>query len=474
MTITLRVDNLDSLPDGGPLAFTGHAPSFEVGREAHMDWTLPDPNRVISGRHCEFRFDNGAWWLNDVSRNGTYVNGHNTRVKSPYRVADGDRLQIGHYLISVSVSAEEDDYVPDGTSGQYQAPTSGGDGIWDTGAPAPAPISRRDLMPPPKRARRDADFAEQYLELPQMRSPDGVDPFATPAPPAPPSSPPQAHNPFGAPQADPFPRQPPAPPPHPAHSSYGPGPASEGFAPSPTPLPPSAPAHRPQAGPASYGESEPFAPAPRQAPPPPPAPAYAPPQPPRPAHQPAGDLFARIAAGAGVSPDIFAQRPPDEVAEEIGRVLRIVVVELTQLLKARAAAKVLARSANRTMISAIDNNPLKFVPLPEEALEVMFARRRAGYLDAERSIEESFKDLKTHEFATWAAMQRALGKLLEEFAPETIEKKVSGVALTSRKGRAWDQFVAAWEARSEAGENGMLDAFLVHFADAYEKASKKG
>jgi type VI secretion system protein ImpI len=126
------------------------------------------------------------------------------------------------------------------------------------------------------------------------------------------------------------------------------------------------------------------------------------------------------------------------------------------------------------MITALDNNPLKFLPGAEEAIEVMFARRRSGYLDAQRAMEDSFRDLKTHEFATWAAMQRALARLLEDLSPEAIEKKVSGSAFASRKGRAWDQFVATWEARSEAGENGMLDAFLIHFAEAYEKASKKG
>lgn len=469
MTITLRIDNIDSLPDGGPLNYTARSSSFEIGREAHLDWTLPDPNRVISGRHCEFRYDNGAWWLNDVSRNGTFVNGQHARVKSPYRLADGDRLQIGHYLISVSVTAEDEADI--GAAEPYPAPSGGGsDGIWDTGTPAPAPISRRELMPPPKRARRDADFAEQFLELPQMRPAAAPDPFAAPAPD--PFAAPPAQNPFAAPVP-------------PAFAPPLSGLAGEGFGAPAAPVPPpprAVPAQPPayQAPmPSYYGESEPFAPAAPQRPspqvPPPQPPAYAPPPPH--AGPPARgglDVFAHIAAGAGVSPDIFGQRPPEEVAEEIGRILRMVVEELTQLLKARAAAKVLAKSSNRTMISAVDNNPLKFVPLPEEALEVMFARRRAGYLDAQRAIEESFKDLKTHEFATWAAMQRALARLLEDFAPETIEKKVSGVALTSRKGRAWDQFVATWEARSEAGENGMLDAFLVHFADAYEKASKKG
>ena len=147
------------------------------------------------------------------------------------------------------------------------------------------------------------------------------------------------------------------------------------------------------------------------------------------AGQAGGEAILRgIAAGAGVSPNIFLQRDQSDVAAEIGAVLRTMVEELAILLKARAAAKLMAKSGNRTMINAVDNNPLKFVPRPEEVLEIMFARR-AGYLDAKRSIDEAFQDLKTHEFATYAAMQKALARLLEDLSPEAIEAKVAELRL---------------------------------------------
>ena len=196
----------------------------------------------------------------------------------------------------------------------------------------------------------------------------------------------------------------------------------------------------------------------------------------RPRRRPAGQagaeaLLRAIAAGAGVSPTVFLQRDQSDVAAEIGMVLRTVVEELAILLKARAAAKLMAKSGNRTMISAVDNNPLKFVPRPDEVLEIMFARR-AGYLDAKRSINEAFQDLKTHEFATYAAMQKALSRLLEDLSPEAIEKKVTSSAFGSKKSRAWETFVATWEAKEKPHENGMLDVFLAYFSDAYAKASK--
>ena len=109
----------------------------------------------------------------------------------------------------------------------------------------------------------------------------------------------------------------------------------------------------------------------------------------------------------------------------------------------------------------------------DEILDIMFARRRAGYLDARHSIEDAFHDLKTHEFATFAAMQAALSRLLDDLSPEAIAKKLPPSSFASKKPRAWDAFVATWRAKEEAHENGMLDIFLAYFSEAYAKAAKQ-
>lgn len=442
MTISLKIDNLDRLPDGGPVRYEAQNRGFEIGRE-DRDWTLPDPNMFVSGRHCEVRYEKGGYWLYDVSRNGTFVNGSTQRVKSPYQLQNGDRLQIGHYYVTVSIEgASAGDARQAGPFSAPAAPPASSDNIWDIGGPALPPIDRRELMPPQSRGRRSADFSEQFLELPPVAPSFDGDPFGNPAP-----------NP-----ASPFS--------------------------SPAPSRPQPEPSRQQTPFAFPFESEPFVPTPAAAPPPPPQrPAAAPmPRPagaPQPFQQPGqmgsgqGDAILRaIAAGAGVSPDVFLHRDAQDVAADIGIALRTVVEELSLLLKARAAAKVMARAGNRTMISAVDNNPLKFVPRAEEVLEIMFTRKRAGYLDAKQSLDEAFRDLKTHEFATYAAMQTALGRLLEDLSPEAIEKKVPSSAFASKKPRAWDLFVATWDAKEKPNENGMLDVFLGYFSDAYAKASK--
>lgn len=309
MTITLSVVNLDALPEGAPAMHRSAGRNVVIGREPGLDWTLPDPSRHVSGRHCGIRFDNGDYWLHDLSTNGVFLNGARERLPAPHRLADGDRFSVGRYIVQVSLRSAAE----------------------RTGPP---------LTEPPS-----------------------------------------------------------------------PGPA-------------------------------------------------------------AGDRFlAMVCKGAGIPVEALSGRERDALAFEIGEFIGLTAERLGDMLKARAAARAMTKSASRTVIGASGNNPLKFVPTATEAVETMFSRRRAGYLDARASLEDTFSDLKAHELATYAAMQRALARLLDEIAPDTIERKAAGSVFSSRKAQAWDLLVQRWDERS-AGENGMLDTFLAYFAEAYDEISE--
>jgi type VI secretion system protein ImpI len=376
MLISLKIDNVGRLPDGGPLIYRSQDRSFGIGREAG-DWTLPDPDKFISRRHCEVRYEQGAFWLYDVSRNGTFVNGASQRVASPYRLGHGDRLRIGRYVVSVEIGMDRPGPVLEPVNGEASSYHPGRDSGHRSRSPGAFLLDDREGSPVRQTSGSGAYFSSE--------------PFVPAAP-------------------------------------SGPSPRA-------MPVPPVA---------ARQGPADP----------------------------PASALLRVIAAGAGVSPEVFEQRDAREVAAEMGAVLRVLVDEMALLLKARAAAKALVKSPDRTMIGPADNNPLKFVPGSEDILDIMFARRRTGYLDARRSVEEAFRDLKAHEFATYAAMQAALSRLLDELSPEAIEKKLPPASFASKKARAWDAFVASWEAREDAHENGMLDIFLSYFSEAYAKAAK--
>lgn len=452
MTIVLTIDSMDALPDGGPLQFTARNRSFEIGRQQHLDWTLPDPNRYVSGVHCEIRYEKGGYWLYDVSRNGTFVNGSTQRVKSPYLLEHGDRLTIGHYVILVETPEVAKSIPSPGFDQPAEPrPAATGDDIWDVGAPAPPPIDRRELMPAAP-SRRAPDFGSQFIDFPSVGE-------ALPRPEQ------RADAPPTSPSSD-F-RQPASPP------SFQKGPAAAPWQSGPPPEP-APPLVRPQAAdpvpPLSRAmpfEGESFVPV---DPLPNPGPGAAASR-----GSDRGDarrFLSGLAAGAGVSPEVFAARDPEELGREIGAVLKVAVEQLSQMLRARAAAKAMTRSSSRTMIGATDNNALKFIPGSAEMIETMFTRRRPGFLGARESFEAGFADLKKHELATYSAMQKALARLMDDFAPDRLLEKAGGTAFT-RKGRAWELFVERWEQKTAAGDNGMLDAFLAYFAEAYDEASRK-
>src|ERR1700730_10261587 len=107
MALRFTIENVPNLPDGGPTSFTVTGKrSVDIGRDSHLDWTLPDPTRFISGKHCEVRYKDGGYWLHDVSTNGTFLNGSSQRMAVPHRLRTGDRFTVGHYIVAVTVDGE--------------------------------------------------------------------------------------------------------------------------------------------------------------------------------------------------------------------------------------------------------------------------------------------------------------------------------------------------------------------------------
>ena len=455
--LTLTIENETSLPDGGPLSVTIQGKrGIDIGRDSHLDWTLPDPTRFISGKHCEVRFRDGGYWLHDVSTNGTFLHGADHRMQAPHRLRHGDRFVVGNYIVAVTIDGEDgtaDSAAPDAAAApravDYQA-------LWsDEGAVAP-PIAARDLKAPERRAPSQSDFLDWAADVP--------DPVRAPMPPT--ARPDQ--RPVAAPAADP-------------DMDWATGQPSRAPAP-PPPAPPMPAPRRPTAqspAPSLWddGAASQDAPAPstvEQAPPRDNATAA---RQSAPAAATVGspDAFLQqLAAAAGVPGDVFARLGSDELAQQLGGVLRIAVDNLMQLLSARAQSKQLARSTSHTMVQAIDNNPLKFAPSAQDAMRIMFGPATRSYLDAQRAMAQSFDDLKQHQIKTYAAMQHALSMLTADLGPQSIEQGLqdgAGVAalLTSRKARLWDTYVARWQAKVREDARGPIDAFMLHFSDYYDR-----
>lgn len=477
MPLSLRIENETSLPDGGPLSVTVTGKrGIDIGRDQHLDWTLPDPTRFISSKHCEVRYTEGAYWLYDVSTNGTMLYGVEGRLKGPHRLRDGDRLVIGNYIIAVSLDGDEV-----AAPSRIAEPVSYQD-LWNSTGDVAPPVDPKEIRAPSERpAPVRPDFLDWAVDVPNTfteeppRPPARLPPAAprnpvplpdeeldwasgprkeAPPPPPPPSMPTprrpmwvsnEPDGPWGAPR-----------------QAGAPAPADESFDPPAEPLP-----SFPQvASPAVFepGPEEPLSPAE-----PAPAPAVGGGQ---------AGMAAALARGARLDPLLFEGRDTDRMAEELGALMLIVVENMRQLLAARLQAKRLARSASQTVIQAVDNNPLKFAPSAEEALRLMFGKRTRGYLDARQSLEQGFQDVKTHQVRTYSAMQQALTMLIDDLDPRSIDQATEadrGIAalVVSRKARLWDAYVARWQAKARRGEGGMLDAFMQYFAECYDRDSSQ-
>ncbi|MGL4310383.1 MAG: type VI secretion system-associated FHA domain protein TagH [Paracoccaceae bacterium] len=467
MTLTLRIENYQSLEGGSPIEVSSTGRSLRIGRANGMDWVLPDPTRFISSHHFDMDFHEGAWWLTDKSTNGTFLVGQPYRLDGPYRVNSGDRFQVGQYFVIVRIGAAAQAVAqgygqPAPYGGYAPPPAAHNDDPWAVGTPVAAPI---DPMPRAD-GRRMADFSDDFIVTPVPQGqPTPFPPQYMPAAPIPPAVGPSG-TPFGSqPQslvggagltgpasAPPLPLATP-----PAFGAPPPPPPSIGFAPPPHAVAPLA-------------SDAPLAATPQSLPmPAPAAPAAAP----TPADKAAPQAFLRaFCEGAGLPTDKLGNLLPETFAHELGRTMRIVATELMALLQDRATTKRFTKGGDRTMIGATNNNPLKFLPDSAQALEVMFLTPREGFLKGGDGVASGLADVRLHQMAVFAAIQPALIKLLADLAPEAIDDGSGGGLLGggANKKKAWDTYVERWDAKAGKHENGMLDVFLANFAESYSAA----
>ena len=512
MPLVLQIENCDRLPDGGPVRIVVGAQGCQVGRAAGMHWVLPDPGRHISSHHFDISFAEGAWWLTDRSTNGTFLRGSRYRLEAPHRLAHQDRFQVGHYTIVALIEAEAaaaapfpvapqpappptdpfaaaapgwaDPFVPpaaeaDPWTGGWGAPAPGaGGGAASPVSPLPMAPYPQPYLPPaaqplagpvPSPMGRREDFGDEFIAAPVFHTP--AEPMAPAPPPAQPAVLPDLpHAPYPAAlaplppeaaQQDLAPILPPPSLPPPSLQPVALTAAGAQLSQPPISVPPSAlpPLSQPQI-------SQP----PLSAPPVSTPPVSAPPAGPTAA---AGDaVLAAFCAGAGLNPAALTGVEGTALAHALGRSLRMTASEVMTQLQLRAAAKQFTKGGERTMRQAEHNNPLKFLPDVEQALEAMYLRPRAGFLQGPEALAEALLDLRRHQVALFAALQPALGALLDDLAPEEVEKAGGGGGLLggSRKAKAWETFVERWDAKSAPHENGMLDEFLRHFAAAYQES----
>ncbi|HEY6924509.1 MAG TPA: type VI secretion system-associated FHA domain protein TagH [Steroidobacteraceae bacterium] len=179
-----------------------------------------------------------------------------------------------------------------------------------------------------------------------------------------------------------------------------------------------------------------------------------------------GAGFAELLRGAGLSERDMSP----EMMQDLGKVLRVVVEGVMDVLRARREIKSQFRVPT-THIKAAENNPLKHSPNVESALHTLLVQRNPGYLSSVQAFEDAFADIRNHQVAMLEGLRVAFQSMLESFDPQELEKSFQRPArrgFGGAKAKYWDFYVDRFAQLSKDA-----DAFRRLFGDVFAAAYEK-
>lgn len=185
-------------------------------------------------------------------------------------------------------------------------------------------------------------------------------------------------------------------------------------------------------------------------------------------------LLRAFFEGAGVAERDLSAAEAARLLRDCGAVLRASVEGIMMLLLARAEMRKEFQAEERTMVAARDNNPLKLMSDPHEAMSYLFdpAERTEGFLDPVQAVGDACEDLRSHEIALMAAMRAAIlgavGRLDPHALERAFERSAGGFGFGSRKAKLWELFVAHQEKLSRDAQEDFSKVFGRDFLGAYQ------
>ncbi len=203
-----------------------------------------------------------------------------------------------------------------------------------------------------------------------------------------------------------------------------------------------------------------------------PANGEASPRPPTPQDADARALLEALCRGLQ-TPNLQLHALTPGLMELVGQLLHEATAGTVDLLAARATFKRELR-AQATTIVPRNNNPLKFSPSAEVALQHLLSPPARGFMGAAPAMRDAYNDLRAHQIGFVAGLQAALDGVLGRFDPAELEKRLTersvlhSVLPASRKARMWEVFVEHYgRIRAEASDD-FQTLFGAAFLKAYE------
>jgi len=202
--------------------------------------------------------------------------------------------------------------------------------------------------------------------------------------------------------------------------------------------------------------------------------------PPLPASNGMCDALRLMLDGAGLPPRQLSVAESERMLRDGGAILRAAVEGIMMLLLARSAMRKEFGADERAMVAGRDNNPLKRMADPREAMDFLLdpGERTDGLLDPVQAVSDACEEMRMHELALMAGMRAAVQGALGRFDPQAIERAFEssqkGFSLGSRKAKLWEQFVVQQEKLSREAQDDFSKAFGRDFIAAYQAQWKRG
>jgi type VI secretion system protein len=397
-----------------------------IGRGTDNAWSLPDPERYLSGKHARIDFRAGAYVLVDTSSNGTFINGATLPLGKyhDYTLKDGDYIRLGEYELLVSID-KGNDFSPDTSA-----------------------IVAYDGRAPSSSVRKStANDLGAELDLSELLEPSNL---------MEPAEAPRARNSYGQPVEEDSGAV------TPWHMLTRPlrvdgKPAAAGGA---TPGAAAAGAGWAEISPADAASTSM-----RVQIPPGLRAGTAPPS--------DGDLDAGLTAfcrGAGIDPRSLTHEARGVALRLAGQLLRESLLGLLELTQSRN------EFINRFRISLprndVPESPLDLSGGVDEAIRRLLTKSssRAPSVDA---IRDGFKELKAQNVAAHQAMSAAFEAFVERLDPKQLEERFDASAkrrmfTTANKGKYWELYGEMFPGLVQRPPEGFPHLYSEAFARAYE------
>jgi type VI secretion system FHA domain protein len=192
-------------------------------------------------------------------------------------------------------------------------------------------------------------------------------------------------------------------------------------------------------------------------------------------------IFQEFLDGAGLAGVEIPAHLRPQVLRIAGEIVREFVQGSIDVLAARATIKNELR-AQRTILSASENNPLKFSPDAHYALTQFFTPSGTAYLPPVRAVREAFDDLKEHEMAVMAGLRGALESVLRRIDPKQLAnqqkdpKGLDSLFPKRRKAKLWNQWEQQYkDLKAAAGDDfdRLIGSEFVTMYEEYIRNSRK-